>query len=54
MLADAELNRICAASEWKCVGDIVSVTNHEATVKSWHIEEKLDFDRKRLFLLVQA
>jgi hypothetical protein len=46
MLADAELNKICATNGWKCVDDIMSVTNQEATLKSRHIDKKLDFDRE--------
>ena len=44
--ADASLAAFARANHWTANGPhLYSITNHEATVKSRNIEEKLDFER---------
>uniref|UniRef100_A0A915JNY4 Eukaryotic translation initiation factor 3 subunit K n=1 Tax=Romanomermis culicivorax TaxID=13658 RepID=A0A915JNY4_ROMCU len=44
-LSDEEVLQICLVQNWQVAknGDMVHVYNHEATVKSRNIEEKIDF-----------
>jgi hypothetical protein len=54
MFVDTKLNNLCSENGWVINGDTVSVTSHEATVKSKNIMEKLDFERMCLYHFVNV
>ena len=46
MIDTPTLTAFARLNHWTASGQLYTITNHEATVKSRNIEEKLDFERE--------